>query len=422
MAAVGDGVAVVQGATETSSYLRFRQNNHFFYLTGVEVPRAIVVIDGRTKSATLYLPPRDERMERSEGPVLVPGDEAARLTGIAAVLPRDAFAAAVDAFARDGRTIYTPHRPESLGGASRPRRSTATRGSRRRIRGTAAARARRPFVGRLKAKAPQAKVEDLDPILDRLRLIKSPREIAAIREATRVAGLGILEAMKQARPGLKERELAAVADYVFTQARRAGRRLLRARRHRQERALPALPRRGVGAAGRRPGALRLRAGHRQLHLRRDADVPGQRPLHALAARDLHRLPALLPRADGRVKPAAPARQVHDAAAVKMTRDRRRRRRSAIRRSRRRRSASSALFGSERRARRSATGSAWRSTTSTTTATATCSSQGWSSPSSPRCTIPDDRVYVRLEDVIVITETGYENLSASCRSRSTTSRS
>jgi Xaa-Pro aminopeptidase len=31
---------------------------------------------------------------------------------------------------------------------------------------------------------------------------------------------------------------------------------------------------------------------------------------------------------------------------------------------------------------------------------------------PALTIPDDRVYVRLEDVIVITETGYENLSAS----------
>ena len=31
---------------------------------------------------------------------------------------------------------------------------------------------------------------------------------------------------------------------------------------------------------------------------------------------------------------------------------------------------------------------------------------------PALTIPDDRVYVRLEDVILITETGYENLSGS----------
>ena len=30
---------------------------------------------------------------------------------------------------------------------------------------------------------------------------------------------------------------------------------------------------------------------------------------------------------------------------------------------------------------------------------------------PALTIPDERVYIRLEDVILITETGYENLSA-----------
>jgi Xaa-Pro aminopeptidase len=31
---------------------------------------------------------------------------------------------------------------------------------------------------------------------------------------------------------------------------------------------------------------------------------------------------------------------------------------------------------------------------------------------PALTIPDDRVYIRLEDMILITETGYENMSAS----------
>jgi len=30
---------------------------------------------------------------------------------------------------------------------------------------------------------------------------------------------------------------------------------------------------------------------------------------------------------------------------------------------------------------------------------------------PALTIPEDRVYIRLEDVILITESGYENLSS-----------
>ena len=41
---------------------------------------------------------------------------------------------------------------------------------------------------------------------------------------------------------------------------------------------------------------------------------------------------------------------------------------------------------------------------------------------PALTIPDERVYIRLEDVILITESGYENLSGSCRWSPTRSRS
>ncbi len=48
-----------------------------------------------------------------------------------------------------------------------------------------------------------------------MRAIKSPREIAIIREATRITGLGIMEAMREARPGLYEYELQAPAEFVF---------------------------------------------------------------------------------------------------------------------------------------------------------------------------------------------------------------
>ena len=73
MQQIGDGIAIVQGTTETANTLKFRQNNQFFYLTGVEVPRAILLIDGRAKTSTLFLAARNERKEATEGPVLVPG-------------------------------------------------------------------------------------------------------------------------------------------------------------------------------------------------------------------------------------------------------------------------------------------------------------------------------------------------------------
>src|SRR5580692_4460305 len=73
MERIGDAIVAVQGATEDAAYVKFRQNNQFFYLTGVESPRGIVMIDGRTKMTTLYLMPRNERAERGEGPLLAPG-------------------------------------------------------------------------------------------------------------------------------------------------------------------------------------------------------------------------------------------------------------------------------------------------------------------------------------------------------------
>src|SRR4029077_10027251 len=71
------------------------------------------------------------------------------------------------------------------------------------------------FLAKLKAAAPQSEVKNLDPIVNALRAVKSAREIAIIREATRIAGLGIMEAMRDARPGMYEYELQADAEFVF---------------------------------------------------------------------------------------------------------------------------------------------------------------------------------------------------------------
>jgi Xaa-Pro aminopeptidase len=214
LTAIGDGIAVLQGATEYPAYVPFRQNNQFFYLTGVEVPRALVLLDGRTGQTTLFVQPRNERLEAFEGLVLVPGNEAARLTGIAAVRPRDDFAAVFTAAAQGGRTVYTPLRAESLG-AGTPHAASAHAEATSADPWDGRPSREKQFVERLKAHAPGVQVKYLDPILDVVRLIKSPREIAIMREATRLSGLGLMEGIRNAHPGLHEHEIAAMADYVF---------------------------------------------------------------------------------------------------------------------------------------------------------------------------------------------------------------
>src|SRR5215813_3378874 len=91
-AKIGDGVAVLQGTVERPGEQPLRQSNQFHYLTGVVEPRAILVLDGKTKRSTLFLNPRNEMREhRMFGPGLYPGEEAMRATGIEAVLPREEF-------------------------------------------------------------------------------------------------------------------------------------------------------------------------------------------------------------------------------------------------------------------------------------------------------------------------------------------
>lgn len=216
MAQLGDGVAIVRGATEPPGEMPFRQNTQFFYLTGVAEPRASVIIDGRTKQTTLFLLPRNEpRERRNYGPAISPGPDAVRETGIADVRPQSAFTASVAALAAGRRTFYAPFGAEVLGSQSfgdPTKMWSANREDPWDGRDSREA----TFVARLKAAAPQSDVRDLDPIVNALRAVKGPREVALIREATRIAGLGIIEAMRDAKPGMTEYELQAAAQFVFT--------------------------------------------------------------------------------------------------------------------------------------------------------------------------------------------------------------
>src|SRR5580658_1570489 len=188
MEKIGDGAAILLGATEPPGEMPLRQGNQFFYVSGVVEPRAIVVIDGKTKRSTLFLNPRNAQRENSMyGPGLSPGDEAAKVTGMDAVLPRSDFQAMVDGFAKEGRVIYTPFRAEVLGSISAgdpDRLWTANKNDPwdgRTSRELA-------FQAHLKTVAPNCEVRNLDPILDAMRGIKSPHEITLMREATRLAG------------------------------------------------------------------------------------------------------------------------------------------------------------------------------------------------------------------------------------------
>jgi len=406
MQAMGDAVAVVSGATEQPNYEKFRQNKQFFYLTGVEVPRALLLIDGRSKRSTLFLPARNPGMERSEGPLLVPGDEAVRLTGIEAVVDRSEFDAAVAALATDRRTIYTPFRQESIGAVAPDRvraheRATAADAwDGRQSKET-------HFREKLQASSRGSEVVDLDPVVDRLRLIKSPAEIAMVREATRISSLAIGEGMKSAKPGMYEYEIEAVADYVFKRFNAMGIGYF------------ALVATGANAAWPHYHAAQSKLADGDLVLFDYApefkyytsDVTRMFPANGTFSprqREMYGIYLALYQALMSSIGPGPAAPRLEAAHTKMT---------AILESftftdPKIREAATAFVERYARPRNSyghwvglevhdVSGPAFDGTYA----------PGMIFTIEPALTIPDERIYIRLEDVILITDTGYENLSA-----------
>ena len=213
-----EAVAVLQGAPSPVGYTRFRQSNEFYYLCGIEVPHAYLLLDGDKRRAAVYLPHRNEARERAEGKLLSAEDVdlVRRLTGIEDVFATEMLAEHLARAARGGpiKSVFTPYEPAEGFATSRDLALRAIADS---ANDPWDGRASREggFVDLLVRRFPHFRLQDLTPVLDRLRLIKSPREIALIRKATRLAGLAIEEAMRSTVPGTWEHELDAVAKFVY---------------------------------------------------------------------------------------------------------------------------------------------------------------------------------------------------------------
>jgi Xaa-Pro aminopeptidase len=205
-------VAVLQGAPLPGGFDVFRQTNEFYYLSGIEVPHAYLLIEGRSGRSTLFLPDFDAKLERSEGPVLNSGDAEAAIEA-SGVDDVRRLADLVGSLA-GAPVLYSPHSPgegskecrDRLAGRQRLIDSDPWDG--------APSRERR-FLEKLAAAVPGAEIRDLTPVLDELRGVKSPVEVEVMRQAGRLTARAIAEAMRATRPGVMEYELGALAERIF---------------------------------------------------------------------------------------------------------------------------------------------------------------------------------------------------------------
>ncbi len=206
------GVAVLQGAPKESAHARFRQVNDLMYLCPIETPHAYLVLDGRDGSSHLFLPYQPPLRREKEGPLVSASepDEAVRATGVDAVHGIDELSSYLERVT----LLYTPFR---AGEGATQSWDTLQRAQQERVSDPWDGRPDRMrwFVRLLRERCPAAAIRDLAPLLDDLRLIKSPAELALLRRAGTLSARGLNEAMRSTRPGVREHQLDAVMRYTY---------------------------------------------------------------------------------------------------------------------------------------------------------------------------------------------------------------
>ncbi|MFH0990612.1 MAG: aminopeptidase P N-terminal domain-containing protein [bacterium] len=214
---IGDNaVALVAGIEDVRGFVLPRQTNEFYYLCGIESPNSYLLLDGRTRRVTLFLP---ARAGRGQGRDVAASDSelVKKITGADVVRSTEEMRGNwLSQPGQRGRmpVIYTPFQPgegyaESRGEILSALTAIATDFWNGRLSREG------QFIQLLRSRYPRAEIKDLIPIIDDMRSVKSPREIALIRRASQLAALGVIEVMKSAQTGLYEYQLEAAARYQF---------------------------------------------------------------------------------------------------------------------------------------------------------------------------------------------------------------
>ncbi|WP_419861098.1 aminopeptidase P N-terminal domain-containing protein [Candidatus Palauibacter sp.] len=209
--ATGGGLLLVPSSDGITHGGTFRQLEDFWYLTGLEVPQSMLVLDARRDASILFMPQRDPRFENPGRPNDFPG-----------------------------RPLLDDYRIRGIGGADDYRdiaeldgflRERAGAGEILRVNAGAPGEVPDPVVPlvgsldpvaslirRLRDDYPEAELANAFEIVARLRMVKSPAEIMRMRRAADATMAGIRAAAGLVRPGVDERTLQGEFERACRQA------------------------------------------------------------------------------------------------------------------------------------------------------------------------------------------------------------
>jgi Xaa-Pro aminopeptidase len=212
MQRIPDGVAIILGAQSGAGYNEFYQNNDFMYFSGVPIPNAILVIDGVNNESILFFT-ISERSARGEGISFDLVRDPKKVTGIEKVYPVEEFSPYLQKLSSQVKLFYTSFKPEELMRECTNEKLRTLDKTMVRNEWDGRPTREQQFVTHLKNRHRNIEVKDCSGIIADLRIIKSPAEIDIMRKAARIAVKAHIELMKSTTVGMHEYELAALYEY-----------------------------------------------------------------------------------------------------------------------------------------------------------------------------------------------------------------
>jgi Xaa-Pro aminopeptidase len=197
----------------------YHQDPDFFYLTGYKEPNAVLMIfkdaqtspNGTSYNEIVFVQPRNERSEMWTGRRLGPTGVVDRL-GLQLAFNNSEFSRYNIDFKKFDKILFIDFQNDVR---DDQRDSSDLFDLIKQFKVKVGYPDNNPLTLVPEPGKPNLDTKALDGIMDRLRGIKTVEEIEMVKKAVRISCMGQIEVMKALKPGMSEREVQGLHEFVF---------------------------------------------------------------------------------------------------------------------------------------------------------------------------------------------------------------
>jgi Xaa-Pro aminopeptidase len=216
---VKSGIILLFARNEIPEAVHYREDNDFYYFTGLQDPGAVLAINADRNTTYLFEPQQVGRTAQVYGPNLLSLSPAERTAlGFPVVLPIGNLdemlsRALTDPTGAGGELWVRLNFPDKADGArSEVGRDHSWKFSHPYHEAVPADLAPHELLAQ---RYPMARMRDLTPLIDAMRNIKTPQEIEVLRRNGKISAEGDMDAITHARPGMYQYQIEARAFYYM---------------------------------------------------------------------------------------------------------------------------------------------------------------------------------------------------------------